>query len=232
MSTQFTERDCVVRNYLASTDSEEDPLPPEYRNHCLQIVSIPNGPCEGNCYVVWDEAHPEDAILIDPGEDAPLVVQTITEKGLKISGIYATHGHGDHIDCISALLDSIGDVPVHIHIGDKGMIRSQMEERVKQGKAFNLQLLTSNEEIHVGERVGKCIHTPGHSEGSCCFLFDKVLFSGDTLFRRGIGRTDFKGGDAHKMVLSLNRLFALDPHTGVLPGHDARTSIMEETLFR
>ncbi|KAK8800227.1 hypothetical protein WA171_004862 [Blastocystis sp. BT1] len=109
------------------------------------------------------------------------------------------------------------------------MVRSYVEKAREKGLELQLQSIHQGEKIHVGNREGKCIYTPGHTMGSFCFQFDKILFSGDTLFYRGYGRTDLKGGNSQKMKESLKTLFRLDPSIFVFCGHDRTTSIGYES---
>ncbi|KAK8796457.1 hypothetical protein WA538_005670, partial [Blastocystis sp. DL] len=194
----------------------------------LNVVCIVNGPIRGNAYVVWETNHPSQAILIDPGEEETKVYDEIQKRGLTIRHIYLTHGHSDHSSCIGRLQSLIGVVPVHIHTADAYMIRSYVEKAQEMGLTLQILPLRHNEAITVGDRVGKCLYSPGHTMGGMCFLFDRVLFSGDTLFFHGVGRTDLKGGDHQKLIATLGHLRKLAPSTFVLCGHNRPTTIFEE----
>ena len=174
------------------------------------------------------------AILVDPGENILNILDVINKYDLK--AIILNHGHIDHVDGIKEFLDK----PIYIYKDELEVLKSKeyslyslydLELPYNIDK-LNLHLLSDLEEFKLLDYNIKVIHTPGHTKGSCCYLFDnKVLFSGDTLFQVGIGRTDYPTGDMNQMILSLNRLYKLDDSIKVYPGHGVETTIGFEKKY-
>lgn len=186
-----------------------------------------------NSYILWDEKTKEGAI-IDPGYDFYLIEKALEEDGIEPKFILLTHSHGDHIGAIKELKDKYGDLKVYIHKDEEQMLMDpvlnlskltqmepvslQADETFEDGKVFNL----GNTEI-------KAIHTPGHSPGGTCYLVGKTLFSGDTLFKLSVGRSDFYLGDQDQLINSIRtKLLTLPDDIEVYPGHGPATSIGQE----
>lgn len=188
------------------------------------------GTLAANAYILF-EPDREDALVIDPGADAEGIRAML--GGRRLAGILLTHGHTDHIGAVAALRGP--DTPVYIHsldaamLTDPGLSLSTMTgDAASQGEA---DVLLDEGDITVAGIPLTVIHTPGHTPGSVCFRHGDDLFSGDTLFQQGYGRTDFPGGDVRQMALSLRRLLALDADIRVHPGHGASTSIGAERRY-
>lgn len=164
------------------------------------IRAIIVGPLETNCYLVADEATKE-TIIIDPGDEAGKIFSAIEENNLKPKFIFLTHNHFDHIGALNAVAREFG-------IENK---------KAKDG-----------EEIKIGKLKMKSIATPGHTSDSVSFVVEMNIFSGDTLFKNGIGRTDLEGGDYEQMRKSLKRLMEFPDNFVVWPGHGESTTIGEE----
>ena len=195
----------------------------------IRIETVPVGELQANCYVLSLERR-EDAIVIDPGAEEPAIRLALGQR--KIAAILLTHGHYDHIGAVAAL--RADGAPVYIGAQDAQNLVNPLYSLAtmfggapSQGAADFL--LEDNETLTLAGIRLRVLHTPGHTKGSCCFLTDEgQLFSGDTLFRRGWGRTDFPGGSGMEMAASLERLRALSPETRVCPGHGLPTTIGEE----
>lgn len=195
----------------------------------IRIQTIPVGELQANCYVL-SLAEREDAIVIDPGAEEPAIRLALGKR--KIAAILITHGHYDHIGAVAAL--RAGGVPVYIGAEDAQNLVNPLYSLAamfggapSQGAADFL--LEDGETLTLAGIRLRVVCTPGHTKGGCCFLTDEgQLFSGDTLFCGGIGRTDFPGGSADEMAASLKRLRALSPQTRVYPGHGEPTTIGEE----
>ena len=198
----------------------------------MRIKNFPSRMMDTNCYVI---SSGKDAIVIDPGEKEPKLLDYITEEDLTVEAIILTHGHYDHIAGVEWLKDNT-HAPV---------ICGKDEVKVLSSPTYNLsplfgggeltlvpdRTLEDNEEVTFGELKFKTIFTPGHTEGGICLYFENemVLVSGDTLFAMSIGRTDFPGGSYRDIVDSLkNRLMPLPDDTIVLPGHGPKTTIATE----
>ncbi|HKS70823.1 MAG TPA: MBL fold metallo-hydrolase [Ktedonobacterales bacterium] len=200
------------------------------------IAVVPNGPIQANCYVVMCPTTHE-AMVVDPGAEAVRILDAIHELGAHVTRIVHTHGHFDHIGATEALLTGLPErVPVAAHPADAYLYSPEARA---MGATFGYpapeQPVMPDEELRNGDalRVGnlrfEVIATPGHTPGSVSLRAGDLLLSGDTLFRRGIGRTDLPGGDEEAIYESiLTRLYPLPAATRVLPGHGPQTTIGEE----
>lgn len=182
------------------------------------------GPLQSNCYVVWDEASLE-AMVIDPGAKAGKLAATIAEKSLTPKAVIQTHGHWDHSAGSLALCKLLG-APLLRHPEDGRAGRLHRKVAADGEKVIDLH---HGDPVRLGALLFEVIHTPGHSRGSICLYGEGVLFSGDLLFRGGVGRFDLKGGSFRELVKSLNeRLAGLPDDVDVLPGHGPATTLGAE----
>ena len=190
----------------------------------MLIETFTVGMLSTNCYVV-NSQRTKDAIIIDPGlefsSETQQVLDYIMQGALKIKSIVNTHGHSDHISG-DASFQSKYSVPICIHKYDAATI-----EGLVKGKFPPNVLLEDGSLIEFGDESLKVMHTPGHTPGSICLLGERLVFTGDTLFAGGIGRTDFPGGTDSDMRLSLQKLASLPDNFLVYPGHGP-TSIMSQ----
>jgi hydroxyacylglutathione hydrolase len=199
------------------------------------IRTIPVGPLQCNCSIVVDEATKE-AVVIDPGDEGERIARALAAEGATTVALLHTHGHFDHISGSSELAELTG-APIRLHPADRPLY----DALPAQAQFFGLKAnppaepgppLSDGEVIRFGKSSVRAIHTPGHTPGSTCFLLEgdnPVLFSGDTLFRRSIGRTDLWGGDTDSILSSIRgKLFTLPPSTPVICGHGPGTTIGEE----
>ncbi len=191
---------------------------------------IPVGEMMANAYILFQPDR-DDALVIDPGAQPDRILSVL--DGRRLSGIVLTHGHMDHIGAVGALRGK--DVPVFIHAGDAPMLTdpalslaNMLNMAPSQGEPDHL---LEEGEITIAGIPLTVLHTPGHTPGGVCLRAEGSLFSGDTLFARGIGRTDFPGGDFDTLVHSLRRLLALDGETAVYPGHGPATTIATERRY-
>ena len=198
----------------------------------MQIKTITVGYMGVNCYLLVDETEKVGAI-IDPGCADEELVRTITEEfsGVNFSSIFLTHGHFDHIDGVKAIQELTG-AKVLIHSGDGEMLG---DNRKNLADIFGCPCtnctydrLLGAEEISLGGQKIQVLPTPGHSPGSVCYLWEGVMFSGDTLFANSIGRTDMPGASVQEMIESLRRLKNLPQDYIVYPGHGEATTLARE----
>ncbi len=188
-----------------------------------------------NCYLLR-RRDTVDALLIDPGLQVQRVLHEIDAEGLRVERILITHGHVDHIAGVPAARLVTG-APVAVHPDDRSILdwdRIQQLPFIPEGfTPFPIDLeLQSDLVLTFQDLTLRVLHTPGHTEGSVCFLFGLDCFAGDTLFQRSIGRTDLPGGDTEKLIFSIqNILYRLPPKTVVYPGHGPKTTIEEEQLL-
>jgi len=190
------------------------------------------GAIETNCYIVYDEETKECAV-IDPGAEAEKIIRLIHKKEHKPIMIINTHGHVDHVGANKDLIDEYG-VPLLIHSADSPMLDKveQMELSFFLGAKNSPpadKFLVEGEKVDIGSIQLEIIHTPGHSPGSVSLLGNGVLFSGDTLFWGGVGRTDLPGGSWNELVRSIKeKILTLPKETLVLPGHGPQTTVDQE----
>ena len=205
-------------------------------DHVTRLVV---GPLETNCYVLIPKSG-HDAVVIDPGGDSARIVDTLTRRGLSLNLVILTHGHIDHIYSLGELLGMVANrAAVMMHADERPLL-----ERVDLQAGFmgfpppalpkEIDGVSDGDAIRVGGRELEVLHTPGHSPGSISLLLreQRILFSGDTLFCGGVGRTDLWGGSWEQLRRSIEtRLLMLDPDTIVLPGHGEPTTIGNEAMW-
>ena len=176
----------------------------------INVKKIVVGDLRTNCYIVFDNKTNE-AIAIDTGAEFEKINKFINENSLKLKAILLTHGHFDHISaCLN--FQKLG-VPIYIHDKDADKcennelnLSSNFSEEEIQTFKPNYIIKGKEQALQIGDFKILAIHTPGHSEGSCCFLIENYLFSGDTIFEHGYGRTDFYDGSSLKLRESIKKL--------------------------
>jgi len=197
-----------------------------------QILAV--GPLQCNCHILADEASKE-AVIVDPGDDADEILRRVT--GYTVRSLLHTHCHFDHMTGTRAVAEATG-AEILIHKADKAYYDSLAGQYRMFGMPRDIddplpvkRFLKDADRIDFGKYSLKVIHTPGHTQGSCCFHAEGLVLSGDTLFRRSIGRTDLPGGNTEEELESIRRhLFTLDPETVVFPGHGPETRIADERV--
>ncbi len=200
----------------------------------IVVVGALGGEIETNCYLFYCEASRACAI-IDPGAEPGKIFAAVAGLELKPALVLNTHGHLDHIGANRDMKEKYG-VPIYLHSADAPMLKAPdyVEMSLLLGARDSPppdRLLVDGDEIAVGGEALRVIHTPGHTPGSVGFLGTGVLFSGDTLFCGGVGRTDLEGGSWKDLDKSIReRLFVLPGETVVLPGHGPWTTVEEEKL--
>jgi len=192
------------------------------------IESVCVGPFQVNCYVLAGQRGGK-AVLIDPGDQERKIRKLLEKHDLTAALIVNTHGHIDHIGAN----DPFG-VPVYIHELDRGMLQ---DARLNLSQMFmkpfvsvaESRPLRDNDTVELEGVNLRVLHTPGHTPGGISLVTQNVVFSGDTLFCRSVGRTDFPGADEGQLFASIRtKLFTLPDDTLVYPGHGPSTTIGEE----
>lgn len=192
------------------------------------------GPFASNCYIVGSDST-KHGLIIDPGAEAKLILKTVNDLGLKIGLILVTHAHIDHIGALAAVKENKGaKFAIHEAEAKAGLgMFSRMLSSVTGGSFSQPpkpdRLLKDGDTIDIDDLEFTVMHTPGHSPGGISLYGDGILFSGDTLFNHGIGRTDFPGCSYEQIMDSIqNKLMKLPDETIVYPGHGPATTIGEE----
>lgn len=196
----------------------------------MEIKRIELGNYFTNCYLLSGGTAGQ-AVLIDPADDGPGLVRLLKKLGLTPAAILLTHGHYDHILAVPNLQTQWPELPVYCHPLDvpKELVEHDMGQTYPTVAAFkNLLPLAEGQQLALGGFTIGVMHTPGHTPGSVIFEIGNNLFTGDTLFRRSIGRTDFAGGNDAQMAQSLKRLASITANYNVYPGHEEPTTLAEE----
>ena len=186
-----------------------------------------------NCYLVASE-QTRDGMVIDPAGDASRILSNIRELDLKIGLIVVTHTHPDHIGAIRQVVENTGaSFAVHQPRPKTCSIMTSADSLpgIRPSKSHRHQTDCSKMAIFlvVGDLKFQVLHTPGHSPGGICIVGYGVVFSGDALFNRSIGRTDGPGGDSNLLISNIRaKLLILPDQTVVLPGHGPKTTIGRE----
>ena len=195
----------------------------------MMLKHFTAGEYETNNYlVICEETH--EAALIDAGGNYKKTVDLLKETNAELKFILHTHGHFDHVQGDWELQKNF-DVKTFIHKNDELLANSLKQQLMMFGmkSAESPKIdgyLEEGQIIEVGNIKLKVIHTPGHTSGGVCFLTDKILLSGDTLFADAVGRTDLPGGSYKILEDSIkNKLFTLDEDITVYPGHGPSTTI-------
>lgn len=204
----------------------------------MKIYPFSLGELQANCYLIQKE---NEAILIDPGDDASFLLEEIQRRNLQLIGIVATHGHFDHVMAVGEIQLGI-PVPFYIHKKDQFLI-DRLESTAEHFLGHKPIVIPPqkmtflpSEELEISNFKFKILHTPGHTPGSVCYYVEseKILFTGDTLFMGAIGRTDLSYSNRGDLKNSLHLLASYPEETTVYPGHGEETLIANEkgiTLF-
>ena len=193
------------------------------------------GPIDANNYLVADEVSKE-AVLIDCSDRTQKLIDDVKELGLKVKHILFTHGHFDHVMGANIMKEELN---TEVLGSEKDLEQTDLTKTILQSMGIPLiedpkydRFIDENSKLNIGDIEIKVIETPGHTEGGLCYLIEDKLFSGDTLFKNCVGRTDLPGGSFAKLENSVkNVLYKLDDMTQVFPGHGDITTIAYEKKF-
>lgn len=198
----------------------------------MKVRKLIVGPLEANCYILWDEESKE-AVVIDPGGEEERILKAIRRNSLKVIYIVDTHAHIDHIEANDFIREKT-NAPLLIHSADVSLLEdleANLSTMMGNSKAFlpPTGVLKDEDKIKVGRFHLQILHTPGHTPGSICLYVDNKLFTGDTLFAGGIGRTDFPRSSLKQLQESIQKKILKFPSEVVVyPGHGPETTIGEE----
>jgi hydroxyacylglutathione hydrolase len=197
----------------------------------MEILCVPVGPLQANCYLVSDEAGVTCAV--DPGGEPERLARLVAKKGLRLEAILVTHGHFDHVEGVSGLAEATkATIYCSAQVqpvlsGQQGCSATGYPVPAVGGPA--LRVVEDGAKLTAGDLAVTVIATPGHTPGDVTFEIGGALFCGDLLFRRSVGRTDFPGGNFPQLLGSVARLVKLYPlETAVFPGHMDSTTLGDE----
>jgi len=204
----------------------------------MKIIKYSFGQLQANCYFLIEG---QDCLIVDPTDDASFILEELQRQQLNLVGMLATHGHFDHVMAVGEIQQSI-DLPLTIHEKDKFLI-DRIEQTAKHFLGYkpiilpikNIKNLNIENSLKIENFKFQILYTPGHTPGSCCFYlpteastkagFKPILFTGDTLFKDGIGRYDFSYSSKKDLKKSLERIFKLSKETVIYPGHGEKDSL-------
>ena len=189
------------------------------------------GPIAANCYIVGSELTKE-GMIVDPGDEAKQVLDSVKDLQLDIKYLVLTHGHMDHIGAVHKVKEATG-AELCVHSGDSGLIRGRPLNSLFGMSSPTLpspeRWLEGGDSLDIGDLHFLVLHTPGHTPGGICLLGEGVVFTGDTLFNYSIGRTDLPGGSYSQLMNGIHtKLMVLPDDTVVYPGHGPETTIGDE----
>ena len=196
------------------------------------IETLKLGSYGANCYIVGSEKS-KDVMIIDPGAESSKIKNIIKTKSYNPKFILLTHGHGDHIGGAKDLKKEF-NIPVYIHKKDGNMLKDERlnftKMMYKNGITLNAdKFLEDGDKITLDNMKFEVLYTPGHTPGGISIKHKDIVFTGDTLFKGSIGRTDFPGGSYDQLIKSIKeKLLVLDEKTVVYPGHEGKTTIKYE----
>ena len=199
----------------------------------MVIERFLTGPIQVNTYLAYDE-ETKEGFIVDPGAYCPELTAKAKESGVDIKYIILTHGHGDHIGGIEGHLKDFPDAKIVAYEDEAEMLENPQYNLSLEvcGRPVSVSAdiyVKDKETLKVGNLELTFIHTPGHSKGGMCIYTAGHLFSGDTLFRQSIGRSDFYGGDYRVLLNSIkDRIYVFPDETKVYPGHMGMTTVGDE----
>jgi hydroxyacylglutathione hydrolase len=195
-----------------------------------QIIPITSGIFQQNCFIVENEGQ---ALIIDPGEGFQKAIEILTARQLKPAAILCTHGHIDHVQGVAPLQEQF-QIPFYMHSADQYLLDNLESACQKYGLPFfgtpKIEVdLAELSQVNLAGLDLKFYHTPGHTPGGMLIGIGKYVFCGDTIFYRGIGRTDFPGGSFETLQKSIRQVvYRLPDDTELIPGHSRTTTVGEE----
>ncbi|MGI8686778.1 MAG: MBL fold metallo-hydrolase [Acidimicrobiales bacterium] len=212
----------------------------------MLVEGLPLWVAQTNAWIVAPHGPGGECVLIDAPPEPAAILDRLAASGLRLVALLATHGHVDHVGGISSVVRGAGGaVPVHLHDDDLHMLLDPVGTSATLGQMLERQgldlrppevvhHLDDGRQVRGAGMTFTAVHTPGHTQGSVCFLLEvdgeaPILFSGDHLFRGSVGRTDLPGGSHERLLASMaDKILPLPDEVRVLPGHGATTTIGAE----
>ncbi len=196
----------------------------------MRVKTLIVGELSENCHILIDNRG--DCLIFDPGDEAERIIGEIKSQNLSPKAVLLTHGHFDHIMATNSIKKEF-NIPVIIGECDEEMLSDDLKNAsaligFHVDKIIADKKVNDNEVIDIGSFRIKVISTPGHSKGSVCYVIDNLMFSGDTLFKNSVGRSDLFGGNAMRLMQSLEKLKNLEGDYEIFSGHGQNTTLFQE----
>lgn len=193
----------------------------------MEIKRIVTGEFQTNSYIVIKN---NSALLIDPSGNGNNILKEL--KNLKVSAILLTHGHFDHIKCVDMLKEKYA-CPIFLKKEDEELVRNKsLNSLMGHSASIKSKVEYLNEgKLTIDDFEIEVFHTPGHTQGSCIFLIENYLFTGDTLFKGSVGRCDLYGGNERQLYDSLKIFRSFKEDYYILPGHDDISTLNQEITY-
>lgn len=197
----------------------------------MDVIKLTVGEMEENCYIITGPG--DTAIVIDPGAAAELIAGELDSRKLSLRKILLTHGHFDHIGAAQWLREHYY-APVYVGGEDEEMLSDRKKSGADMLPYAPFHPVEADARLKDGDVICegsmkiKVISTPGHSKGSVCYMVEDCIFTGDTLFKGSVGRTDLYGGDPKTLAESLKKLTGLQGEYRLFCGHGEDTTLSEE----
>jgi len=201
----------------------------------MKVTRINAGEFGSNCWLVIDEESSE-AVIIDPSPEINIIKEAIERRCVSVKFILLTHGHFDHMTSCDSLRDLTG-APLAVHRDDAECLTNSRLNAYRMFMAGDFVfrpaeiLLEEGDRLRFGSLTVTLMHTPGHTEGSVCFFIGDSMFTGDTLFDGGIGRSDLPGGDAMKLISSLRRIKHIEYNYKIYTGHGSNSTLEKQKEY-
>ena len=177
----------------------------------MEMLVMAVGSYQTNCYMLWQKGR-EDCVLIDPGSAHKEILEIVEKQGKTVAAILLTHGHFDHVGAVRKIAEQ-AKCPVYLCPEEK-----KLPVFMTAGPLYSTD--GYGDSVCVAGLQFEVLPTPGHTPGSVCYRIENELFTGDTLFEHGWGRTDFPGGDEHALFASLRRIMPIAQTIPFHPGHE------------
>ena len=194
----------------------------------MQVLTFPTGRINTNCYLLQQG---NKCVIVDVAYRCQQLVDYVNSNNLQVIAVLLTHGHFDHCGGVEQLKSgcNLGDVPVYVHQADVKMCHDAKNNwfRIACDNCFPTHNVCEGR-LAIDSFTFDVLHTPGHTPGSVVYLLDDMMFSGDTLFYKSVGRTDFPQGDAQALAKSLQKLKQLQIDYKIYAGHGPCTTLQTE----
>ena len=198
----------------------------------IAIHTLPLGAYQTNTYIAYEHGS-KSCVIIDPGYEASVILDKVSQLGLTVDAILLTHGHFDHVGAVLQIQKATA-CPIWMSQSDYSPARHPLRSMMyplADTTAAEIHFCEEGEVIQGGGLAFHTLETPGHTWGSVCYLCGDALFSGDTLFAGSCGRTDLPGGDWATITKSLRRLKEIEADLRVFPGHGESSTLADEKKY-